>query len=165
MIWLIAVGKGVGITVPVSPTPGEKAGTWRTYNAQVLPEKAHVSFQGERWGEPVRIVLNGKAQDPASATLFGKSDDLKDYKGVNLLLKGSGIVKINLYYTYMGRYHLISKEIELSSDWKELSLNLDEGLEFGLGMPNRPDVVMPYKMVISSEGSAEVFFGGAYIRR
>ncbi len=49
------------------------------------------------------------------------------------------------------------KDVELSPEWKEVSFKLDEGLEFGL--------VMPYKVVISSEQEAEVSFGGAYIRR
>jgi hypothetical protein len=63
-------------------------------------------------------------------------------------LKGSGKIRVNLYYTYNGKYSLLSKDIELSSEWKEVSFKLDEGLEFGLGMPSRPDVVMPYKVVI-----------------
>lgn len=147
MVWLITLGKGVGITVPVS---AEKPGTWRVYNAQVSPEKANVSLQGERWGEPVKIVLNGKPQDPASATLIGKGEDLKDFGSITILL---------------GKYSLLSKDVELSPEWKEVSFKLDEGLEFGLGMPSRPDVIMPYKVVISSEQDAEVSFGGAYIRR
>jgi hypothetical protein len=165
MVWLITLGKGVGITVPVYPVPAEKPGTWRVYNAQVSPEKANVSLQGERWGEPVKIVLNGKPQDPASATLIGKGEDLKDFGSITMLLKGSGKIKVNLYYTYNGKYSLLSKDVELSYEWKEVSFKLDEGLEFGLGMPSRPDVVMPYKVVISSEQDAEVSFGGAYIRR
>jgi hypothetical protein len=65
-----------------------------------------------------------------------------------MLLKRSGKIKVNLYYTYNGKYSLLSKDVELSSEWKEVSFKLDEGLEFGLGMLSRPDVVMPYKVVI-----------------
>ncbi len=165
MVWLITLGKGAGITVQVSPSPAEKPGTWRVYNASVSPERISLSLQGERWGEPAKISLNGKLEDPASATLIGKGEDLKDFKEVIVLLKGSGKVKINLYYTYKGKYSLISKEFELSSNWKEFSFVLEECLEFGLGMPNRPDVVIPYKMVISSEENLDLIFGGAYIRR
>ncbi len=63
-------------------------------------------------------------------------------------MKGSGKIRVNLYYTYNGKYSLLSKDVELSSEWKEVSFKLDEGLEFGLGMPSRPDVVIPYKVVI-----------------
>jgi hypothetical protein len=50
-----------------------------------------------------------------------------------MLLKGSGKIEVNLYYTYNGKYSLLSKDVELSPDWKEVSFKLDEGLEFGLG--------------------------------
>ena len=68
-------------------------------------------------------------------------------------LKVSGKIKVNLYYTYNGKYSLLSKDVELSSEWKGVSFKLDEGLEFGLGMPSRPDVVMPYKVVCFLWGS------------
>jgi hypothetical protein len=108
--------------VPISTVPEEKQGTWRVYNVQVSPEKAKVSLQGERWGEPVKIVLNGKSQDPASATLIGKGEDLKDFASITVLLKGIGKIKVNLYYTYNGKYSLLSKDVELSPEWKEVSL-------------------------------------------
>ena len=149
------LAKGVGITVPVFPVLAEKLGTWRVYNAQISPEKANISLQGERWGEPVKIVLNGKSQDPASATLIGKGEDIKDFASITMPLKESGKIKVNLYYTYNVKYSLLSKDVELSPEWKGVSFKLDEGLEFGLGMPSRPDVVMPYKVVISSEQEAE----------
>ncbi|MEO0168897.1 MAG: hypothetical protein ABIL42_01550 [candidate division WOR-3 bacterium] len=60
---------------------------------------------------------------------------------------------------------MLSRDITASESWQEIVFNLSEGLEFGLGMPNRPDVIMPYKLVISSEGNAVINFGGAYIRR
>jgi hypothetical protein len=54
-----------------------------------------------------------------------------------MLLKVSGKIRVNLYYTYNGKYSLLSKDVELSSEWKEVSFKLDEGLEFGLGMPSQ----------------------------
>jgi hypothetical protein len=84
----------------------------KTGYLQVSPEKANVSLQGERWGEPVKIVLNGKSQDPASATLIVKGEDLKDFGNITLL----------------------SKDVELSPDWKEVSFKLDEGLEYGYAL-------------------------------
>jgi hypothetical protein len=52
----------------------------------------------------------------------------------NLYLKGSGKIKMNLYYTYNGKYSLLSKDVELSPEWKEVSFKLDEGLEYGYAL-------------------------------
>jgi hypothetical protein len=41
---------------------------------------------------------------------------------------------MNLYYTYNGKYSLLSKDVELSPEWKEVSFKLDEGLEYGYAL-------------------------------
>lgn len=165
MLWLIAIGKGAAITVPVAPAPGKKPGEWRTYNSTINPSEVSYETQGIKWGDPVIINLSGKSGDPASATLIGKGEDLKGFSNITVYVKGRGKIKLNLYYTYDGEYMMIAKEVNANSEWEEIVFKLSEGLEFGLGMPNRPDVIMPYKLVISSENNAVIHFGGVYIRR
>jgi len=164
MLWLIAIGKGPAISVPVNPpAPSKKVGEWSLYNSTVSVLREAPILKGKRWGDPAIIELSGSQSDPASATLLGESKDFKDSKTVKLMLRGSGRIKINLYYTYMGEYRMLSEEVNLSDNWQTLIFDLSKGLEFGLGMPNRPDVIMPMKLVISSSENAKVDFSGAYI--
>ncbi len=163
MLWLITIGKGAAIGIPITPAPSKKAGEWRLYNSTLNTITKAPVLKGKRWGEPAAIDFSGSQSDPASATLFGESRDFKDSKTVRLMVRGSGRIRINLYYTYNGAYRMLSKEVNLDNDWILVKFDLSKGLEFGLGMPSRPDVIMPMKLVISSSESAKMDFSGAYI--
>ncbi len=166
MLWIIygLYAKGGAIVVPSGPGVSDKAGEWILYKAEMFRISESPSIKGNLWGKPTGISLNGLKSDPASATLIGKSEDLKNFKSVSFFVKGSGEVRVELYYTYDGSYRAIIRKTKLSEDWRRIEFNLDEGLEYGLGMPTRPDVVMPAKLVIVSENSSVVKISGVYLK-
>ncbi len=125
-------------------------GVWTSSTLRV-ERSADFSLQaeGERYGQAAHIygTWSDPQKTPSAYILLG-TGDRSSVRTVNLYVRGRGKYRVQVFLQKDGRLHMAQAVVEAKDSWTPVSVSTAHTVEVIGGLPERPGVSFPFKVVI-----------------